>query len=346
MEKNVEAIKQQVLKNATLFTDLFGLGITWHELHDPAITDVPQSPWSISVCKNGLCCISIPICAKDTKIGYIISDPILCSSYVNKPATVHTIKNKNLQHSFPIVMRPETFEKMAHLLTLIVTPDIYPETPEIEGYHSKLKQAIKEGNPSLAQNIIDDAFNNFLIHNGNHFKKFKTDCIRFIMLLFTIMDNICTAQQHQKGWSKEFALTLSRATSIGSLKSCMNRASQNFVEGVFQAVSLKHNLLIQQAICIIQENYNKKLSHKMVASKVYISPSYFSKIFRESTGKTFTQFVNNIRIEKAKELLTNPSIPIHEISSMIGYEDRSYFGKIFRQLTQTTPKRYRDKILR
>ncbi|MBR6728694.1 MAG: helix-turn-helix transcriptional regulator, partial [Clostridia bacterium] len=59
-------------------------------------------------------------------------------------------------------------------------------------------------------------------------------------------------------------------------------------------------------------------------------------------GCSFNEYINHLRIEKAKALLLRPELALAQISSIVGYENRSYFGKIFKAKTGTTPAKYRQ----
>jgi len=89
----------------------------------------------------------------------------------------------------------------------------------------------------------------------------------------------------------------------------------------------------------------QKINQNSVSQAVYLSSSYFSKLFKDITGYNFTEYLNQIRIQKAKELLEQDSVSIDEIPTAVGFLNRSYFGKVFRQITGITPKHYRDSFL-
>jgi YesN/AraC family two-component response regulator len=75
---------------------------------------------------------------------------------------------------------------------------------------------------------------------------------------------------------------------------------------------------------------------------VFLSPAYFSRIFKEEMGENFNSYVNLIRIEAAKKLLLNEQVPLVDISSLVGFEGQSYFSKVFKKMTGMTPGRFRE----
>lgn len=104
----------------------------------------------------------------------------------------------------------------------------------------------------------------------------------------------------------------------------------------------KYSRLLEEAQKYVKQNYSSnEISLNMVASHVGISPSYFSTIFRKETGSTFTEYLTEIRMEKARELLRCTSKKTAEIAYDIGYKDAHYFSYIFKKTQGITPKEYR-----
>jgi len=93
-----------------------------------------------------------------------------------------------------------------------------------------------------------------------------------------------------------------------------------------------------------QKNYHKKVSLNDVADLVYLSPKYFSRVFKEKTGMGFNDYKLNIKISNSKELLLNTNYNIDEISYKMGYENSESFIRIFKKLTKYTPTEYRNKF--
>lgn len=95
------------------------------------------------------------------------------------------------------------------------------------------------------------------------------------------------------------------------------------------------------AMDYIQKNYmDPTLSLNDICSYLNISTSYFSTIFKEMTGETFTEVLIRTRMEKAKELLENTTMKNYEIAEKVGFSDPHYFGISFKKMTGTTPTEY------
>lgn len=86
------------------------------------------------------------------------------------------------------------------------------------------------------------------------------------------------------------------------------------------------------------------LSLNIVAEQVNMSPNYFSSVFSQEVGKTFIEFLTEVRMEKAKELLRTTSMRSSEIAPAIGYQDPHYFGFLFKKLVGCSPKDFRQRM--
>ncbi len=107
----------------------------------------------------------------------------------------------------------------------------------------------------------------------------------------------------------------------------------------------KANNVIEQAKEYIQKHFNKDISLDEVSREVDISPYYFSKIFKDSTGKNFIEYLTEIRIERAKELLTSSNHSMKEICASVGYSDPNYFSRAFKKNVGITPTEYKERLM-
>ncbi len=99
---------------------------------------------------------------------------------------------------------------------------------------------------------------------------------------------------------------------------------------------------IIRATNYIMSNINNRILLQNVAEHLKLSPAYLSRLFRQETGTTFSEYVNRLKIEEATTLLIHTEFTDLEISNMLAYSSQSYFIKIFRKFTGTTPKKYRS----
>ncbi|GMB08048.1 helix-turn-helix domain-containing protein [Thermolongibacillus altinsuensis] len=111
-----------------------------------------------------------------------------------------------------------------------------------------------------------------------------------------------------------------------------------------KTIKPKRQTIIEQVEAFLQENYHCDLSLEEVAQSVHLTPYYFSKIFKKHTGQTFIDYLTNLRIEKAKQLLRDERLNVKEICYDVGYKDPNYFSRVFKKITNMTPKEYRQQL--
>ena len=101
--------------------------------------------------------------------------------------------------------------------------------------------------------------------------------------------------------------------------------------------------LYDYAITFINENYAQPLSMQSVCDEIGISQTYLSRLFRKYSSITFNAYLTRCRMEAAKELLRGkPDLLLRDVAACVGYEDSSYFTKVFHQYTGQTPSQFTD----
>ena len=104
------------------------------------------------------------------------------------------------------------------------------------------------------------------------------------------------------------------------------------------------SFLVNNALKYMEENYQEKLKLQDVAEHVYVSQWHLSKLLNRYKQQSFSDILNNIRIEKAKELLRDPSLRIGDIAEMVGFLDMAHFSRVFKRHTGQSANEYRNNL--
>lgn len=104
------------------------------------------------------------------------------------------------------------------------------------------------------------------------------------------------------------------------------------------------SFLVKQALAFLEQQYARKLTLQEVAGECYVSQWHLSKLLNKHTGKNFYDLLNTIRIQKAKELLADPSLKIGDIAELVGYSDNGHFARTFKKLEGVSANEYRNRL--
>ncbi len=103
-----------------------------------------------------------------------------------------------------------------------------------------------------------------------------------------------------------------------------------------------HNVMrLRPVVNYIDEHMGEKIYIETLADMITVSPDYFTKMFKESIGKTPIDYINGVRVNRALALLSETDISVNDISDSLGFSNPNYFHKIFKQYIDTSPLAYR-----
>ena len=117
----------------------------------------------------------------------------------------------------------------------------------------------------------------------------------------------------------------------------------DYVSGSLEAsLYTGSSTLVSSSLRYIKEHYREKLTLKDMCLELHVNPTYFSYLFSREMGQSFVDFLTDIRLGKASDLLSNTSLSIMDVSVMSGFENQSYFTKVFRTKKGLTPREFRN----
>ena len=117
------------------------------------------------------------------------------------------------------------------------------------------------------------------------------------------------------------------------------------IKKVKKVKDLRYNNIIEQTLAKLQDMPVKSIRLKEVAKNAGFSPFHFSRVFKETKGVNFREYLAGLRISKAKELMKDVNLNLSDIAYASGYEDLSSFSRNFKKITGVNPGKYREKIV-
>lgn len=211
----------------------------------------------------------------------------------------------------------------------------------IEG-ERHLQEHIRNGNKDAAQELLNELLVHIYYIAGSDLKVVKSRVRELLVLMSRaaidggadmdeIFDLCCRYEQDVDNFDGTEALN----RWIGAIL-------HQFISFVFDFKDIKHQNVVFKTTAYIKEHLAEKLSLDQVAEQVYLSKSYFCRIIKEELGCTFTEYVNRLRIERSKALLRSTGMPIADIAGIVGFDDQSYFTRIFKKHCGIAPGKYRE----
>ncbi|NLC67801.1 MAG: helix-turn-helix domain-containing protein, partial [Clostridiaceae bacterium] len=194
----------------------------------------------------------------------------------------------------------------------------------------ELLRLISLGDKAGSQKVLNEIFGHIFFSTGGDFEVIKARILELIVLLSRAALEGGADVEQIFGLNYRYLNEIHNFKTVEELIYWLSKIMARFTDLVFNLTGVKHVDVIYRAIDYVKKNYMKKITLEEVASNVYLSPAYFSKIFKEEMNTNFNNYLNRIRIEMSKKLLLETNIPLVDVSNYVGYEDQSYFSKVFK----------------
>jgi AraC-like DNA-binding protein len=144
--------------------------------------------------------------------------------------------------------------------------------------------------------------------------------------------------------SEKFAYEINNANQVETLHQLEDQMIEEYCDLVISNSLSTYTTMTRQVIEFIHSFYNKQINKEELAERLSTHPSHLSRKFKEETKMTLTAFQQMLRINRAKHLLKTENLTVEEIAWTIGYEDPSYFARVFKKEIGRTPSQYRDSV--
>ena len=147
---------------------------------------------------------------------------------------------------------------------------------------------------------------------------------------------------HLDSTSSDFAQRIEQLHSLEAAGGLMTEMFQTYCRLVRKHAIKDYSPPVQKTLVYIDAHLSDNLTLSTLADTLNISSSYLSTLFKKETGQTLTAYINAQRIQQAKHLLETTKLQIQTIAQHCGIMDVQYFSKLFKSITGTSPKHYRQ----
>lgn len=142
--------------------------------------------------------------------------------------------------------------------------------------------------------------------------------------------------------NESFIRELQTLSSVEDIGAWLSALLHRFIDYSFDFSQIKHSDIVFKVAEYVKNHFAEKITLDEIAEYVSLSKSYLSRIYKEETGESLSVYINKVRIDKAKLMLLDQNCALVDVASLSGFEDQSYFTKVFKRLVGVSPKKYRE----
>lgn len=172
----------------------------------------------------------------------------------------------------------------------------------------------------------------------------KTLCLKICILCLNVLDNKSYAAAERMRVIS--LMDMEKAVDSEDIYNRMQQILTLVCDTSSTSLTGNYQSMIDIVIRYVHAHYGDNVSLQLLAGVVHVTPNYLSRIFKETVGENFKEWLTRYRIEKSKELLLDSSLKMYEIAVMVGFSDYKHFSATFKKLTGCSAKEYRISVLK
>ena len=266
---------------------------------------------------------------------------IFMSAYLEEKSSNNNINT--LGDGFiPKPSRPEEIVKAINLQIgkLSEKPDA------IENMKKELSNFISAKDYKASKKILGALIDKILLTHKDNIRELKLSCRDIAVEIIKSLEFV---ELKNKDKSIQDEVLLRQILSINdsySIKSWLFKVLDAVFERIIDNKIISQNGELKLVLNYIEKNYFKKITLEEVAEYINFSPFYLSRLFKKEMGINFIDYVTELKMEKARELLSDTDIPIINIALELSYNEPNYFSRVFRKSAGVTPSQYREQKLK
>lgn len=193
-----------------------------------------------------------------------------------------------------------------------------------------------------AQATLNDLLGYIYISNNFELAGIKARVIELVVLLSRAAIDAGADVGEIFEQNRQYFCQIERFTTVEEFSIWLTEILHRFISYSFNFTRMKHSDVVYRVMEYVKVNYRRRITLDELAKHIYLSRSYLSSIFKEETGMNLSSFINAVRVEKSKALLLDNTVRLVDVANLCGFEDQSYYTKVFKRVVGVSPKRYRD----
>jgi AraC-like DNA-binding protein/ligand-binding sensor protein len=207
-----------------------------------------------------------------------------------------------------------------------------------------LLASLRRGDSETGKQIIAELIDTLSRTVSDDYNYIQFRAIELVILLFRAAMSPDTAKDTAVlETNNRYLKRIQETKNIGELTAVLNTIVERTAGQIFSFQGIRHASVLRRAERYIWENYTRKISLQEIARASGLSAPYFSTVFKEEMGENLSNYLNRLRVEKAAAMLIETDLSLGEISGSCGFEDQSWFSKIFKYYAGISPGKFREK---
>jgi len=333
----------------------------------------------IFLCKAGLANIAVSLIQNEEFVGYFVAGPIIMGELRNSTTKNFADLNdldemsQSMAKMFASKMKvyqPNQVSQLALLFYNCVVTSVsgshdysalrnqYSEqnkiNADIQSYKREhinveypydleriLIDNVNDGQVFLAKESVKKLLNTFSILEAGDLDGIKTKALWLFAIITRIANENDSNLNQIIDTDLDIINRISETESFSELREVCESLIELITKNMLTSIYNGRSQIVTKALQFINKNYREKISLKDIENNLHVNSSYFSTLFKQEMGQTFTDYLNSLKIGHACQLLADTNLSIIDISLSTGFEDQSYFTKVFKKAMDMTPKAYR-----
>lgn len=278
---------------------------------------------------------------KASEEGFIRALPCVTTSRLNSISEL-------IRHTAVSISKSAVSVSVSHIGNDHILNKLYESDGKNESYsypikyENQIREFIAERDRDNVLALINELLGHIFLSGHFTFEDKKTRITELIVVLSRASIDAGGNINELFNFNNSYIQEIERSANTEALSRVSAAILHKYIDYIFNFSHIKYSDSVYKAIRYMREHVSDKITIQDICSHVYLSRSSFCKIFKEQTGKSIFDYINYLKIKYAKKLLADKSIPLVDIAMLCGFEDQSYFSKVFKKYTSVSPKRYRD----
>ena len=209
---------------------------------------------------------------------------------------------------------------------------------------NQLCELIRKQDRAGSQDLLNRLLGHIFFYHVGNISDIKARTLELIVIISRSVISSGADVGDIFRYSAAYMQEIDHCDSVDQLSRWLSAVIEQFIAVSFDYADIRHSDIVFKTMDYIRSNCLRRITLEEIAGEVYLSKSYLSSIFKQETGMSITDYINQARVNHSKKLLTATAMPLIDIANECCFGDQSYFSRVFKKYQGVSPKKYRDDL--